>query len=61
MRGGSGRRGELGGELPEAAVRAALLDQGKHCQVPEQGGSTVAQDHFVPVRQAEEFGQPIAD
>jgi hypothetical protein len=42
-------------------MRTALLDEGEDREVPEQGRAAVAQDHFVTVRQIEEFGDPLPD
>ncbi len=58
--GGGGRGRELRGELPEAQVLAALVDQAEGGHVPEAGGAPVAQHHLVAVGQRQQLGQAVA-
>ena len=51
--------GELRGELAEAQVLAALVDEPEGGGVPERRGATVAEQHLVAVRQGEQLGQPV--
>ncbi len=52
--------GELGGELAEGEVLAALLDQSERGRVPERGGAAVGEQHLIAVGQVEQLGQPGA-
>ena len=58
-RGGRGLR-ELRGELAEGQVLTALLNESERRDVPEHGGSAVAEHHLVAVGEGEEFGQSVA-
>ncbi len=60
VRCGGDRGGELGGELAEDEVLAALLDEPERRRVPERGGAAVAEQHLVAVGQVEQLGQPVA-
>ena len=51
-RGGLRGLGELGGELPEHQVLAALADQAEGRDVPERRRAAVAEDHLVARRAA---------
>ena len=59
---GRGRRrgGELGRELTEGQVLAALVDEPEGEGVPEHRGAAVAEDDLVAVGQAEELGEAVA-
>src|SRR6476659_3395962 len=52
------RLGELRRELAERVVLAALLDQAEGGDIPERGGSTVAQHDLPALRKREQLGQP---
>jgi hypothetical protein len=55
-----GTRGlrELGAELAEGEVLAALLDERERGSIPECGRSAVADDDLIAVGKAEELRQP---
>src|SRR5581483_5744400 len=53
-------RGELGGELAEAEVLGATLDEAEGGGVPEGRGSAVAERDLVPVRERQELGDSLA-
>ena len=59
VRGGLHGRTELGGELTKVQVLRVALDQVERGGVPETGGTTVAEEHFVPVGEGEEFAQSV--
>src|SRR5207249_3590466 len=47
--------------LAEREVLAAPLDQAERGRVPEQRRAAVRHQHFVPVGQCEQLGDPLAD
>lgn len=60
MWGNAGCGGELGAELAEAQVMAALGDEPEGGRIPECRCAAVAEQDLVPIGQAEQFGQTVA-
>ena len=61
MRGRSGDRRELRGELADHQVRALPLDETEDCGIPEQRRAAVADQHLVVVGEREQLGQTAPD
>ena len=53
--------GELGGELTEAEMLAAGVDEPEGGDVPERCGAAVSDQHLVAIGQREQFRDAVAD